>query len=342
MTGTDKAGRVHRRGLLALLGMGAAAPAAGAATRAAAKEAVSFRHGVASGDPLQDRVLLWTRISGATADVLYRWSLDPTDGKGGGKRGEGMTGADRDHTVKVDVVNLDPGRTYSFQFECEGEVTGGPHRHLATRGRSRTPCWRSAPARSTQRIDDISTSMGRSPSCRALIDAIVHVGDYIYEYGGPGSYGMDPRRWPGGGRTIRRTSALSLAGLHRRRHAQYKTDPQLQAAHARRHGSWSGTITRRPMTAGRGREGGEPPAGGRGGDWNLRKAAAIKAYYEWMPIREPGRRRVFDQPQLRFRRCGEPVHAGNPADGARPPLLPTRRCRRNPQPSEARRLSARG
>ena len=52
-------------------------------------------------------MLLWTRISGATGDVLYRWTLDPADGKGtGGKRGEGLTGADRDHTVKASMWSI--------------------------------------------------------------------------------------------------------------------------------------------------------------------------------------------------------------------------------------------
>ena len=100
---------MDRRRALALLGLGAAAPA----TRARASGSVSFEHGVASGDPSQDRVMLWTRITTPGSDALaYRWSLDPLDRKGGGKHGSGVTGPDRDFTVKVDVVNLDPDRAY--------------------------------------------------------------------------------------------------------------------------------------------------------------------------------------------------------------------------------------
>src|SRR5437879_11644152 len=111
---------IDRRRVLALLGFGAAAPA----TTAAAKDGAAFHHGVASGDPLQDRVILWTRITPQGAgDVVYRWSLDPVDRKGGAKRGEGMTGPDRDYTVKVDVSGLDPGRAYTFQFEAGGART---------------------------------------------------------------------------------------------------------------------------------------------------------------------------------------------------------------------------
>jgi len=117
------------------------------------------------------------------------------------------------------------------------------------------------------------------------VDAVVHLGDYIYEYGGPGSCGADspvaaqrPHDPP--------HECLSLAD-YRRRHAQYKADPQLQAAHARAswivvwddhevcNDSWKG-----------GAENHNPDTGE--GDWAARKAAALKAYYEWMPIREPG------------------------------------------------------
>src|ERR1019366_4862925 len=108
--------QVDRRRALVLLGLGAAAPA----SAARARSAPSFQHGVASGDPLQDRVMLWTRISARRSDdIMYSWRLDPSDGKGGGKRGTGVTGPERDFTVKVDVVNLEPGRAYTFQFECD-------------------------------------------------------------------------------------------------------------------------------------------------------------------------------------------------------------------------------
>jgi alkaline phosphatase D len=115
------------------------------------------------------------------------------------------------------------------------------------------------------------------------VDAVVHLGDYIYEYGGPGSYGMDsavagerPHDPP--------HECVSLAD-YRRRHAQYKTDPQLQAAHARAPWIvvWDDHETANDSWMG-GAENHQPASEG---DWNTRKASAIKAYYEWMPIREP-------------------------------------------------------
>jgi alkaline phosphatase D len=269
--------RIDRRRMLALLGFGVAAPA----TEAAAKDGAAFHHGVASGDPQQDRVILWTRITPQGAgDIGYRWSLDPVDRKGGGKRGEGMTGPDRDYTVKVDVSGLDPGRAYTFQFEA-----GGARSPL---GRTRTladgPTKDAVLAVCTCALypNGYFNAYG-AIAALPRVDAVVHLGDYIYEYGGPGSYGMDsavaserPHDPP--------HECLSLAD-YRRRHAQYKSDPQLQAAHARAPWIvvWDDHETANDSWMG-GAENHQPATEG---DWNVRKAAAIKAYYEWMPIREP-------------------------------------------------------
>ena len=94
--------KIDRRRALALLGLGAAAPATHAAAQSVG--AVSFRHGVASGDPQQDRVILWTRITPEVpgGPVSYSWSLTPVDRRAGGaKKGTGLTGPERDYTVKV-------------------------------------------------------------------------------------------------------------------------------------------------------------------------------------------------------------------------------------------------
>ncbi|MFL5298123.1 MAG: alkaline phosphatase D family protein [Phenylobacterium sp.] len=271
--------RLDRRRALALLGLGAAAPAGQAA--AAGKVEAAFNHGVASGDPLQDRVILWTRITPkGRGDVMYRWRLEPVDRKGGGKRGEGVTGADRDHTVKVDVTGLDAGRAYTFQFEAGGAKSPV--------GRTRTlpdgPTKDAVLAVCTCALypNGYFNAYG-AIAALPRVDAVVHLGDYIYEYGGPGSYGMDsavagerPHDPP--------HECVSLAD-YRRRHAQYKTDPQLQAAHARAPWImvWDDHETANDSWQG-GAENHQPASEG---DWSLRKAAAIKAYYEWQPIREP-------------------------------------------------------
>jgi alkaline phosphatase D len=269
--------RLDRRRALVLLGLGAAASGA----EAREKRAVSFQHGVASGDPLQDRVLLWTRITTRGNDgIAYRWSLDPADGKGGGKRGTGMTGPDRDFTVKVDAVNLEPGRAYTFHFEAGGVTSPVGRTHTLPEGGIKDVVLAVCTcALYPNGYFNAYGAIARLPR----VDAVVHLGDYIYEYGGPGSYGMDspvaaerPHDPP--------HECLSLAD-YRRRHAQYKTDPQLQAAHARAPWIvvWDDHETANDSWMG-GAENHQPATEG---DWNVRKAAAIKAYYEWMPIREP-------------------------------------------------------
>jgi alkaline phosphatase D len=269
--------RVDRRKALALLGLGAAAPA----SRATARPAVGFRHGVASGDPQQDRVILWTRITPEKrGDVVYRWRLDPADGKGGGKRGEGVTGADRDWTAKVDVTNLEPGRSYTYQFEAGGVASPVGRTHTLPDG----------PVKDV--VLAVATCAlypgGYFNSYAAIaalprVDAVVHLGDYLYEYGGPGSYGMDST--VAGERPHDPPHEIITLADYRRRHAQYKTDPQLQAAHARAPWIcvWDDHETANDSWVG-GAEDHQPATEG---DWNVRKAAAIKAYYEWMPIREP-------------------------------------------------------
>ncbi|MFN3537412.1 MAG: PhoD-like phosphatase N-terminal domain-containing protein, partial [Brevundimonas sp.] len=109
--------RIDRRRVLSLIGAGAAAPAASAQARQAAA-AVAFRHGVASGDPLNDRVILWTRVSPDRTDaaVSVDWRIRPLDADTVVASGTVETGPERDHTVKVDAGGLQPGADYRFDF----------------------------------------------------------------------------------------------------------------------------------------------------------------------------------------------------------------------------------
>jgi alkaline phosphatase D len=269
--------QIDRRKALALLGLGAATPAA------AQSSTVAFKHGVASGDPKQDRVVLWTRITPEKpgADIAYTWKLNPIDRRAGGaKSGSGTTGPARDYTVKVDATGLDAGRAYTFEFTAAGVTS--------PMGRTRT-----LPAGPTQDVVLAIASCTLYPNgyfnaYQAIadlprVDAVLHLGDYIYEYGGPKSYGMDSA--VAGERPHDPPREILSLDDYRRRHAQYKADPQLQAAHAK--APWivvwddhetandsymSGAQNHTPATE---------------GDWTVRKAAALKAYFEWMPIREP-------------------------------------------------------
>lgn len=281
---------IDRRGALALLGLSAVTSGGAMAADGFHDGAVAFNHGVASGDPLADRVVLWTRVTapGAIRPVPVRWDVatDPAF-KTIVKQGQATADAARDHTVKVDVVGLKPGTEYHYRFRG---VSGGKPVGPGVAGRTRT-----LPAGA---IKDVVLAVA---SCALYsngyfnaydaiaklprVDAVLHLGDYIYEYGGaPGDYGMNSpvaaQRMPDPPHEI-----VSLDD-YRRRHARYKSDPQLQAAHARAPWIvvWDDHETANDSWQG-GAENHNPDKGE--GDWAARKAAALKAYYEWMPIREP-------------------------------------------------------
>lgn len=287
--------KLDRRRALALFGLGAATQAAGAAHAASGK--VAFDHGVASGDPTQDRVVLWTRITPAdpaAGEIAYSWRLDPVDRRAGGaKSGKGVTGPDRDHTIKVDVAGLDAGRAYTFQFEAGGVAS--------PLGRTST-----LPAGGVKDVVLAVASCSLFPNgyfnaYQAIadlprVDAVLHLGDYIYEYGGEGSYGMDSA--VAGARPHDPPHEIVTLADYRRRHAQYKSDPQLQAAHAR--APWITVWDDHETANDSFKDGAENHSPETEGDWNARKAVALKAYYEWMPIREPTAGRPAEAIQRSF------------------------------------------
>lgn len=240
---------------------------------------------MASGDPLADRVMLWTRVtppdsrSTTPIDVGWRIGTDPAVSRAIAQGRVSATAA-RDFTVKVDAGGLEPGRPYYFVFESGGD--------RSVIGRTRT-----LPAGRVDRVRLASLCCSNYPAgffnvyrCvanRTDIDAVVHVGDYIYEFA-DGVYGD-------GSSLLRipepRKEAVTLSD-YRIRYATYRTDPDLQEVH-RVHpfiAVWDDhEITNDAWSDGASNHN---PARGEG-DWPTRKAAAYQAYLEWMPIREfPG------------------------------------------------------
>ena len=283
--------KIDRRRALALLGLGAAAPASGALAQGAYEGPVAFEHGVASGDPLPNAMILWTRITPkaeTSAPIAYTWRINPVDRRAGGaKSGSGVTGPDRDYTVKIDVTGLDPDRAYTYEFEANGVTS--------PMGRTRTP--------STGETLEVVLAVascslypnGYFNAYQAIadlpkLDAVVHLGDYIYEYGGEGSYGMTSA--VAGERPHDPPHEIVSLSDYRTRHAQYKSDPALQAAHARAPWivAWDDHETANNSWFG----GAENHQSEAEGDWNARKAAALKAYFEWMPIRDPAPGGAFE------------------------------------------------
>ena len=273
---------MNRRGLLGLFGAVAAMSAASAKAEAAS---VAFDHGVASGDPGADRVILWTRVTpgqGFSGPLSVAWRVLEGDGDRVVASGRFATGPDRDYTVKIDATGLRPGHDYRYDFAVgETRSPTGRTRTLAADG--------VAPVNlavvSCQLYPGGLFNAYEAIAALPALDAVVHLGDYISEYGAaPDAYGMAT------GAALNRLpqpphEIVSLAD-YRTRHAQYKTDADLQAAHARAPFIcvWDDHETANDAWL-QGAENHQPETEG---DFAVRKAAALKAYYEWMPIREAG------------------------------------------------------
>ena len=279
---------IDRRKVLGLLGLtSVAAGEAAAQATSYYKGPVAFEHGVASGDPSPTAAIFWTRVTpkdAATGEIAVELEIaaDP-DFKTLVTKTSGLRArASRDWTVKHDIDGdgLKPATDYWYRFKANGVISPV--------GRTRT-----LPVGKTKDVVLAVASCALYPNGYfnaydaiaklPRVDAVLHLGDYIYEYGGAADdYGMSSptskARAPQPA-----TEILSLDD-YRRRHAQYKSDPGLQAAHARAPWIvvWDDHETANDSWVG-GAENHDPKTEG---DWAVRKAAALKAYYEWMPIRD--------------------------------------------------------
>jgi alkaline phosphatase D len=239
-----------------------------------------FRHGVASGDPLSDRVILWTRVTppgdrtdGRPLDV--RWQIASDERVHDVvARGTAQAAVDRDFTVKIDASNLKPGTTYYYAFH-----TGGEQSPI---GRTRT-----LPDRGTQRLRLGQVSCANYPTgyfnvyrClanRSDLDAIVHLGDYIYEFA------SNRYNDPSISRAVQPANELVTLQDYRSRYAFYRNDVDLQEVH-RQHPFivvWDDHEVANDAWAG-----GAGNHSANQGDWKVRQRAAYRAYLEWLPIRE--------------------------------------------------------
>jgi alkaline phosphatase D len=279
--------RLTRRGALGLgAGLGVAGlGAAGCATTGdVASSKGAFQHGIASGDPTQTSVLIWTRVTPEVEGPMsVAWGVARDSGfKDVVKRGTFNTGPERDYTVKVDVQGLEPGQLYYYWFSVgRTSSPGGATRTLPATGVS------------DYRMAVVSCSnwpFGYFNAYREIakrgtqgqLDAVIHLGDYIYEYSING-YGSAIGKELGRNH-VPEHEIITLAD-YRQRHAQYKSDPDLQAAHAV--APWFCTWDDHESTNNSYRTGAENHQADTEGDWSVRKAVAVQAYLEWMPVRDP-------------------------------------------------------
>jgi alkaline phosphatase D len=244
-----------------------------------------FRHGVASGDPLADRVILWTRVTPRTpyeanaAAQRVSWVL-ASDEKVTQivARGEVETGAARDFTVKVDPSGLKPGTTYYYRFAVAGEQS------VVGRTRTLPPANVSRVRMGVVSCSNLPQGYFNAYGClanRPDLDVILHLGDYIYEYANT-QYG-DGTKF---GRVPSPNKEMVALQDYRERHAQYKADPDSQAIHQQH--PFICIWDDHEFTNNAWREGAQNHNndGQDEGQWRARRTAATQAYYEWMPIRE--------------------------------------------------------
>lgn len=237
-----------------------------------------FYHGVASGDPLSDRVILWTRVTVPSNEPInVEWFVaTDTSMTTIVRRGMASTNIEKDFTCKVDADGLLPGTTYYYMFKYNGKNS--------IVGRTKTTPVQETPHLRFAFVSCSNYTSGYFNAYRKIagrndLDAIIHLGDYIYEYGNRISSGAMPnvRNYDEDKEIISLTEYRARYALHRldadvrRLHQQhpflYVWDDHEAANNAYKDGAQNHS----PNTE---------------GEWAIRLAASKKACYEWMPIRE--------------------------------------------------------
>ncbi len=269
---------------LKLAGSGATLALPAVAAQAAGGARSRFDHGVASGDPSVDGAILWTRATPADAtqagDIALTWHVAETEGGKPLRSGSIAARAARDFTAKVEATGLQPGREYRYWFDA-ADGTRSPVGRFRTLPKGKVADAVMAVVSCQLYAGGLFNAYDAIAKLDRL-DAVVHLGDYIYEYGAEG-YGADIARKIG--RIVEPAHEIVSLADYRMRHAQVKRDVDMQAAHARAaficvwddhevaNDDWMhGAENHDPKTE---------------GDWDKRKAAAMQAYFEWMPIRDP-------------------------------------------------------
>jgi alkaline phosphatase D len=242
-----------------------------------------FYHGVASGDPLADRVIIWTRVTPEQDQTINGSYIMATDTalRNVVKTGSFSTDNTKDYTVKLDITGLNANTTYYYAFTALGK------RSMIGRTKT-TPPLSSANLTDALKFAVVScanyeggyfSAYGRIAD-RNDLNAVLHLGDYIYEYAAGGYKNAaynDPSR------ILQPTKEIITKADYRTRYSLYRLDKNLQRIHQQHpfitiwddHESANdsyedGAQNHQPATE---------------GDWQTRKNLSREVYYEWMPIR---------------------------------------------------------
>ena len=240
---------------------------------------IQFLHGVASGDPLKDRVILWTRITvddqTVRPEVIWDISLDQNFTQII-NTGKVQTSLAQDFTVKVDANKLRSNQKYFYRFRF-GNV-------ISAIGQTKTL------PETTSSVQFAVCSCSNYPAgyfhvyremAKQEVDVVIHLGDYIYEYGQDGYATEDAKKL---GRLLASDNNKEIIKLddYRKRYALYRGDVDLQALHQRH--PFIVIWDDHELTNDTWKEGAENHQADEG-SFVDRKLAALQAYFEWMPIR---------------------------------------------------------
>ena len=255
------------------------------------KNTYSFNHGVASGDPLEDRVILWTRVTPQQAGPV-EVILEVSENKNFSKVAYSKklnTSSLSDYTIKYDFLakqycNSDNGFFYRFRAGNSVSETG----------RSKTFSKNIKSAKiaifSCSNFPAGYFNAYQAAAEKNDLDLWLHLGDYLYEYpmGGYATENADKL-----GRAPIPIHEMITLSDYRQRHAQYKLDQGSIALH--KHAPLIAVWDDHEFSNDAWKRGAENHSeDGSEGDFYARRSAAIKAYYEWMPIREQqNKRRIF-------------------------------------------------
>jgi len=237
-----------------------------------------FYHGVASGDPLSDRVILWTRITVPSNEpISVEWFVaTDTAMTMIVRRGIVSTNSEKDFTCKVDADGLVPGTTYYYMFKYDGKNS--------LIGRTKTTHTDNVSHLRFAFVSCSNYTSGyfnayRKISERNDLDAIIHLGDYIYEYGNRTSSGTLANV-----RDYEEDKEIISLAEYRARYALHRLDADVRRLHQQHPFLYVWDDHEAANNAYK--DGAQNHTPSSEGEWSVRLAASKKACYEWMPIRE--------------------------------------------------------
>ncbi|MBE4179965.1 alkaline phosphatase D family protein [Vibrio parahaemolyticus] len=243
--------------------------------------AVSFEHGVASGDPTQTQVIIWTRVTTAASYVDVSWQVaSDMEFSNVVQSGVFTTDTGRDFTVKVDVQNLNANSQYYYRFMVGemmsevGQTQTLPEDGVEKASMAVVSC-ANYPAGYFHVYREILNQHEQSP-----FDVVLHLGDYIYEYGAGGYASEDAAAL--GREPSKGTECITLDD-YRKRYAQYRQDADLQALHAKL--PMIAVWDDHELANDTWKNGAENHQDDEG-SFIDRRAAAAAAWTEWLPVRE--------------------------------------------------------